>query len=138
MDNRDRLFCQPRRQAFAKADHVALDFGQMRQVIPGGLTDIEYVSGAESQQLAVRRVRFFWWRFTLVALMPDHGRQNEDATLAFVDEAAERAPGSEPGNFGCIRSLSGNEHNVSETIVMEAPHGGKVPDKHFTSSRLQG
>src|SRR4029077_4422018 len=81
MHDRNGLPCQPRRQALAKTNHVALDLGQMGQVVSGGLADIEYVSGAESQQLAFRRDRFFWERFTLFALAPDHGCQNEDATL---------------------------------------------------------
>ncbi len=42
------------------------------------------------------------------------------------------------GIAACHCSLSGNQHNVPETIVVEAPHGGKVLDKHFTSPRVQG
>src|SRR5215470_1118135 len=138
MDDRDGLPCQPCRQAYAETNHVALDFGQMRQFVSAGLADIEYVGGAESEQLALRRDRFFWSRFTLFALAPDHGCQNEDATLAFVDKAAERIPGAKAGDSGCVRFLPGNEHDVSETVAVEPSHCSKVLDKHFTSSRLQG
>jgi hypothetical protein len=72
--------------------------------------NLSYVSGAESQQLAFRHDRFFWERFTLFALTPDHGCQNEDATLAFVDKAAERVPGAEPGDFG-LRPVSTEPEN---------------------------
>ncbi|SRR5258705_8138752 len=40
MHDRNGLPCQPCRQAFAKTNHVALDLGQMGEVVSGGLADI--------------------------------------------------------------------------------------------------
>jgi hypothetical protein len=75
MDDCDGLPCQPDRQAFAETHDVALDLGQMRQVVSGGLADILSrdlwpslcaLDGCRRWMyfsIAVKR-RWLLWRFT--------------------------------------------------------------------------
>src|SRR5207249_11544312 len=93
---------------------IASDFGRLRQGRTVGLFHVEHVRGAKAHDGP---------RLVFAGVVPataDDGRHDRDALFAFADEAAETAPGVEPGDARCGRTLRHDQADVMQTVAMES------------------
>src|SRR5271163_3265169 len=97
-------------QTFAVSAHIAIYFGQSREVFALRLCNVENVDGPESVQRPQTLCCCFFTRlvgrYILRASSSDHRGENENAFFSPFNEAAKRVPCPKSGNVGSIGLLT--------------------------------
>ncbi len=105
----------------------------LRQVLAIRLSDIKNVGSAEACDAG----RLLCVVVGILCFTSHDGGENQDAFLAFLDEAAELVPSAQPRDVTGIRFLHGDEQDIVQTIAMETANGFEIASKRFAVALLQ-
>jgi hypothetical protein len=101
-------------------------------VVPTIFDFNQNVSGAEACD--ARRLLFVV--IGVLRFASHDGGENQDALLAFLDEATELVPSVKASDMACIGLLQGDEQNVVQAVAMETSNGLEIDSKRLAMALL--
>ena len=74
----------------------------------------------------------------VLRLPANDGSEDHDAFLALLHEAAQLVPRTETSGGTGVRFLRSDEHDIVQTVVVEASDGFEIAGERFTAACVEG